>query len=476
VARRDQELPPPIWRRWGLFIVAVIAVIALGVVDDRLKASPQSGFCPADPEWTVHAADFGTFWSALESTDAFERLTDEVPHPFQEFERQVYYRTGIRPTGQRWRAWLGREFLAAKTDAGFGVCVKPGILLRIVHGARGLFVSGDSGVYTFADLHYGWRNGYLIISRQEAYVRAALDVPQPDYVTRTTATRDIRFQWYGEGGGAIRLSAEDTLPVSGRIEVAITKRDAELFSNAAWYAPPALVLSVTDPNDLRTLFDAIRPGLEHLPGVARWERHLIALIARWDIPSLPRDWDADIDQTTVAVTDISIEHGLPIPEAALALRDISVARREHPLGSLAALSAPYPYEWEDREGTVTPILNDALALCLVGRDDYWYAATQERNVAGLLLNAEWIEGLKADVALNIDWRVSGSIVERGLYDLARAGALFYTDRQTVDYLYMPWVRAVKDLGNLHIVGTTERGTLRFEGALAEGVTEADDGS
>ena len=133
-------------RGWRALILAVVLIVAFVWLDGRVKRQASGvGFCPEDATWIAATDDFGAFWEGVGRTQAVERLRQDWPRPLAGWELAVRQATGIRPTPDRWRLWMGQPLLAAGSPDGKGLCVYPGLLLRGASSLHRLFSEGDAG-------------------------------------------------------------------------------------------------------------------------------------------------------------------------------------------------------------------------------------------------------------------------------------------------------------------------------------------
>ncbi|MFG0316707.1 MAG: hypothetical protein ACF8XB_05500 [Planctomycetota bacterium JB042] len=239
-------------RRWLPFAAAVVLFFALYGWDTQLKKPTGPGFVPSDADWTVAAANVGAFWAGLANTPAYHRIEDAGLRPVRAFERYVYRRTAVRPNATRWNVWLGRQGLAGGRNGQWGLCTRPGVLLRAASWIHGMAGGGD-GVRRYGDLHYAWRDGYFIVSPDAGYVQACLDAEPTETDAALGSDIEAVVRW---GGNAyLRIEAAPGLPVTGQLDLDVTPREYPLRLADAWPNDAILTAGATHWRDLAAVYE-----------------------------------------------------------------------------------------------------------------------------------------------------------------------------------------------------------------------------
>ncbi|MBN2310032.1 MAG: hypothetical protein JXR94_13750 [Candidatus Hydrogenedentes bacterium] len=459
-------------------LAATIAVLACCVwLDARIKEGGPAGagYCPADATWTAAAEDFSALWRQAADTNAIARVREEWPRPLSNIELAVRKATGIRPTPSRWHLWMGRRFLMAGSPDGVGLCVYPGLLMRaahLVHRATLRAGRGDDGVFRFGELSYGWREGYLIVSRSRPYVAASLAAP-PAAVEESLGDDELRVAWRGPSPAQFRMRAADGFPVSGRIRLEITERAAPLTLPDAWAEPPAASITATDWADVHALLAFIE---EPFAGNPHWDeaKRLAAIVPRqWALDPLDAGWDASADQCALALIGLEFSGTLPVPRAALVLRPARPADGPHPLAPLLGPVDAIPYEWQGYPGVLAPLAGENLALCL-GRDERdWLATTQEPVMAALVGSLAAGPAVPADVAVRLRWEPVGAAVEQAMVAMGEMELAGERNKADVAADLLPVARGLARLGLLELEGEAQDGWVEFEGFLARAADEGE---
>ena len=184
-------------RRWGILLGVCLALGVLAALDRHLKRADRPiGFHPADAACVAVSADFPSFCARLAASDAAERFMSETPRPFEAFELAVRKATGVRPTPLRWSVWLGPRLVWSRWNHTQGICVHPGLLLRLAHSLRvpAGRVPTPAAVF-FRRQFYAWRD-------------RSLSSPAPEFVCRGSRGFPARR-------GLVRRSDRLCMPLAG---------------------------------------------------------------------------------------------------------------------------------------------------------------------------------------------------------------------------------------------------------------------
>ncbi|MCL4218429.1 MAG: hypothetical protein KJ052_15685, partial [Candidatus Hydrogenedentes bacterium] len=415
------------------------------------------------------AEDFPAFWETAFETRELDLIRQEVKSPLASLERQVRLGTGIRPTPGRWRVWFGHRLLVADSSEGQGLCVYPGVLLRIGHALNTLASTSvdNQPIYQFGGYFYAWRQRYLIASQSLGYVEAALSAAPP-VVELSRGPSEIRVQWTGQPEGAIRLRALDGFPVEGRLRLSTTNRELPLHLSNTSEWQPAIFLTTSSWQDARAVLDtAVR-----LASLSETGRRGLNLFIRpwesWQLGELPHDWDLGISQMTFALADVHFVDHAAVPVFAGTFRSERPIRGNHPLLPLTATLNTQPYEWHGEPGLRAPLWGDALALCLGHTEYSWHATTQEPLMEILTRGEPPSEPLPDDLILRWNWGKNARLLTRLLAEAAGNDRLGRNNNDDFERDVAPWLKALENMGWLELIGESESGWTTFRGVLNRG--------
>lgn len=458
--------------RWSGLLAAVLVLLMLARADQRMKQAPHAGFLAPGAGWSVTAPDFPAFLDGLARTGAAEALREVWPEPLSKAALWVRLETGIRPTPARWRVWMGRALLAGELDGAPGLCVKPGVAARAAHWANRL-AGGvvDGPVCRYGRFFYAWRDGYLIISTDSAYVRATLHAPSVDWPAGLDAGA-VRAHWPESGGATLTVRGGAGIPFAGSVpwEAAPARRVAG--GGGAWPEDPLLAVTVSDAAHLRLLAHHVSGAVTRVPGLARTGLLPVtaALLTRaldaWGVHTLTGDWAADAGACGLALFPGAAPAPVPLPEAALILHGRRHADAAHPLAVLDRDGLARPYAWHGLEGTVVPWLGPEIALCLLGTDRGWLATTNP-DLMARLAGAAWPGGvMRADLAAEADWASVGGLAQALIRYAAQHGLIPGMDTRDAEGRLLPAAQAVAGMGRFRLDGRAVDGRLEFQGLLA----------
>lgn len=464
--------------RSGWTIGFVLLAIAVATDSALVSAPAGYGYRPPDSHWHACLSDAGAFSRALRQTSASQALQEDLQPLYADAALAVRRQTGIRPNALRWRVWMGKRLLVARSPAGAGLCVYPGALLRLTAGLHAAFTSSDAqGVHRFSEWRYAWRDGYLIASRKEAYVRDTLAAGVFETGTGTNAgdaeaqgvsmdPRTLDVAWEAPVRGGVRITAAESLPVTGFSHVPITRRATPLTLSARTSQPQCLTVAATTWTDVASiaerLVDVCAPS-----GAATIVRECVRQAIRdWRLTMPDAGWQAPLQQTAVALRTVRAAGETPVPELTAALACLPSSVDEHPLFPIAAGLSRTPFEWTGTPGTASPILGDDLNLCLAGRDGLWLAATTEPAMAELAAGPHASDPVYADAVVEADWEAIAQTLETWLPLLADWEAFAERNREDVEADWMPLVRAASELGRARLLIEQNNGVAAFEGELA----------
>jgi hypothetical protein len=420
----------------GLALLAAVAALAVGVrIDATLKRPAGPGYVPENAQWVAAARDFPAFWAGLRASDSYERLSENW-HPLRDFELQTRFATGIRPTPARWRLWLGRAILAGGYGGEYGLCARPGVLLRVAHALHAPFGKAGDGIYRFRSLYYAWRDGFLIASHSEDYVRRCLEAP-PRRINAPKTADELRIEWSKPLRARVDLRGADGIPVRGSVRGAATNRDAPL-TLAGVAGPEALVqASGSRPSDVMALWDLFQRALDGMPVGSEARR----LLPEPGAASMPNP-QAPVDEAACAVL-------APTQEGRVRFETLWFLKP----GSAGAVGLGAV------EGAVTA--ETGTGIVVAGSPEL-----AERFAAQELPEAA---DVKADLSLRVNWEPAAAAAEQHIRQLAEAGAFPKRDPQEVEMDFVPPLRGLGALGTLTLTGRVEGQAILFEGHLAEAI-------
>jgi len=458
------------WLWAGLFAV----VVTVFILDQGLKNSPNSGFAPASAHWQASTADFPRFWGELEASGPYARVLDHVARPLHPIEVAVYERTGVRPTAMRWAVWMGRQWTASGDAETWGICVRPGILVHAAHAMRRLrgIHPDTSGVYAYADVYYGWRQGFLIVSAAPGFVAESLN-PAASTAIDSPPSGAMRVRWHPSGARPLEafVRARGDLEIAAWVDGEFPPGDRPAQSPAeAW--PNAMLFSMSAAQ-IDHAGELRRAALEWsgaTPVGALAGEMLDEIWRHWDLPAL----DGDAAQPSMAMAlglDLAYR-GAVLPEPSVAARFYAPGGTEesHPLTPWLDALDPIPFEWDGVNGACATLLGDAFALCIAGEGTPWLAASNEPLIARLAAHAPAPRWEDADVVLTLDWRRAATLMRQGLLVAARNEWIAGHDMATLEADWGDWLDALAEMGAIRLEGHAMTGGMRFHGLLTTTAT------
>ncbi len=455
---------PPARRGWGSLLLAILLIGAWLLADDGLqRGAPHGGFHGPAPSVIVSAEEFPRFWSESNETATMARFKEHWPAPLESVQLDVRQTTGIRPTPSRWRFWLGRRILVANTPEGWGICVYPGLAIRLLSP---LFRPDADGVRQYGSYFFVRRDGYLIASLSRDYVQAALTGPSvPREPLDEQASLRIRRPEPPEAD--FRVYAETGVPVSGRVAMTLTSRERPLTLPHVWPIPPIAQINTSRLSDMRAIWMAMEAMI---PATPEWEairEAAMEKVAHWELGDLPAGYDRIVDECALALLDVE-QHGmLPWPDLALIMRSPRAIRGPHPLEAWVEPLPRMPAEWQGQAGQRAFLLGEALTLCLGRHDRDWYLTSREPIMARLAGKTENGIELDADAYFSVDWAGLLDEIEPLLTQAAEWQLLPVMGPQEFHAQWGPRLQAMRSLGTLRLEGQAEGLWLVFEGMLAE---------
>ena len=292
----------PFLRRWGLLLCLPPALVFFAWADGAQKRTNLPGFCPADAEFTVSAVDFGYAWEQIQSLEEYEGYQAEIATPFGWIEYYIHSATGIRPTAARWSLWMGEQLLAGKSSDGIGLCVHPGLLMRIA--SRLARLSGEStdnpDVFHWGAFYFAWREGFLIVSESRAYVEASLVSPMPEPATGVSRD-EVCIGAYGARSAIVRVYARSGLPLDGWVDWPVQVRTTPLRSDAL--LPPNAVFQFQGSRiaDAGYLLGPLERIAKRAPFYSDFQVVAAEAITRWNLTPLTSTWDTGVTEAGFSI-------------------------------------------------------------------------------------------------------------------------------------------------------------------------------
>jgi hypothetical protein len=450
-------------RPWLILGVAVI-LLALAVVSDNLfRGTPASGgYCPESASCILTAPDPAAMLRALGRLD----LAGDSGggSPAGDLQLAVRKAAGVRPTASRWRLWAGRGIVLALADEGAGACVRPGMLVRAADAWLRLTgaVRVQEGIREREGMYYAWRDGFLVISPSRAYVLASLSAP-PLPVKDAADSQALYLRWTGPHKGELTLKAAEGLPVSGRMQVALSERSEPLTLPHAWPEPPLIHITATSWSDLQAITDAALGSWE---GWRRLGEGVTGWIARARIQPPIHQWQQTFGECSLALTGIDTSRPVPVPEAVLVMRSPRMLSGRHPLRGMTVGLPIVPYSWEGQPGSISPLLGEKFSLCLGRHGRDWLAASRASALGGVAGRLGEGSPVSADVLLQAHWPRLATTLETLLREAAKGEMLPGWNHDDVTRQAVPLLQRLARQGGLHIEGQAGGPWLVFSGQLA----------
>jgi len=442
---------------------------ALAAVDTALKTTPILGYCPSGAQWVLTAEDVGTCCSSFlrtrEGREALKAFGDFIG----DFQQEVRRDAGIRPTLLRWRVWMGNCLMISSSPEGIGATVRPGVLLRVTDGLRRFCSRGSDSIASYAGWHYAWHRGFLVFSRSEKYVQAVIE---GQAVEREGRGNEVRLRSMGPDALAVTVRCVDGIPVSGSIRADIGRGDVPLTLPEDWPGRPLLSLSVRKPAAFTALARALAPWFRCARN-HEWTAFLETVWKRWDVPPLPDNWASGIDQTGLALIDVELASGYPIPILACVMRKRDDVGGQHPFQAVSTGTSAYPAEWNGQPGLRIPWLGESVTLCLGrgGRD--WLVTTREPAMALLASTVREGTAVDADAMLRLYWEPASRVLRQSVRQAPQWKLLPGTGARDADRRLGPVFDFMSKLGKITVNAQgQEDGLVAFEGFLAQPVRSA----
>jgi hypothetical protein len=202
------------WLRRARFDYAAALALCLLLygVDMALKASASPGVAPPSWDWQVEASDLPALWDAWQALPAYASLRETAPASLQEIAVYVRKLTGVRPTPERLRFWLGHHLLLSGEGSDWVLSCRPGIALRIATLFQpALTEPADAGSES-REFPYAWRGQFLLIASSQTFLNTVLSQGAPTQA-RDREPLSLTVAWTGPDAGELELRPTDGLPV-----------------------------------------------------------------------------------------------------------------------------------------------------------------------------------------------------------------------------------------------------------------------
>ena len=424
-------------------------VLLFLAVDYRVKASPAPGFHPAEAHWVVAAQNFPHFWQRLRWSDMNTRFRSGVALPQEDWVLQARLDAGVSMTPLRWRAWLGRRFVAAGTASGTGFSVKPGLLVRALSSLRAL--GTNEAISSYGEWRYAWREGFLIVSKSRAYVAQCLSSTAP--LAAPAPEQDaLRAAWTRTPAGDATIYARPGLPVQAHVQIGLEPASAPLTVVKGWESAPIISITATRPNDLLKVLNDL---VAELP-----MSEAIGYTIEEAQTEFPNDfWDSG-SQFTFAILGLDLSESLPVPALALILD------RAEPLPP--APPDAIAYAWNTQSGWLRPWLGEQFTVSTTDLDDSRLIASRESLVPAMLASLQLGPVRTADLLVEVSWDGTGAVLG-ALFE--RAADLELLHRMNGDDFrerYLPYFEALRNMGNAKLEGfLAGPGAVRVQGLLID---------
>jgi hypothetical protein len=436
-------------RRAFALAAAIVLVGALLALDARVTSSASLGFIPANARWTAHSADFPAFLEHVQETAAYHRVRAAASLPAENFWLNTRTATGIRPTPARFRHWLGHHLAAASTGDGFGICVRPGIVLRTASLFAG--TSRELRLHTYGDYTYAWRDGFLIASKSRTYVQACLDA-SAETLRVSMPAASLTIEHRGDPKLAVTFDAKEGIPCRGRIERAFAKPQTALTLPGAWPEAPIVAVAGADATDV---LDLLREILEDMPMTAYLNQTLDAMRDQ-----LPEDLAREGGEFSLGLTGVDMTEELPIPELALLVRgETAGILPERPQNAV-------PIEWHGAPGWYRPWLGPKLAICAAAWERTRYLASQERLMPRIVRQLNDATPVDKHALVAVDWKRAAPIARDIILRAAERELIHRMNKSDVERQIVPYVEMIAALGAARLVGIVQDSATTFEGTLA----------
>lgn len=350
-----------------LVLLAGVTSVTLAVIDAGLQEAPHPGF--AGTGGTVIYLRSVTAWEAgMNGATGDDVLARKLLPRFYGAQTQGALATHWTTGTQRWQSLFGHHLVLAEDGADWMLCLRPGLLGRLLIKTNGLW-----GSVALREIFpsQAWRDGYFLGGTPLA-VEAALDAaPLEAQFGRDIFSRvspDGAFasipDFVDDGPVQLLLKAAPGLPVDIYLPDSAEREDGMLYPIRG-AEPAAIRITATSPEAARAFFqwdDEARDARD------LWLRHL------------PVHGEAgDPSQTTVLLDGVQhIEQHL-VPEWGEVWRWDADAKPQAP-GSPGNLPV-YPMAWNGARGWSAPLLGPLVGVHFAEGETMWSLTSNEPLMA-----------------------------------------------------------------------------------------------
>lgn len=445
-------------------VVLVVVLGALYTIDKRLKTGGPEGFLAPSTQWQVAATDLPAAWEQWRGLDSCEAFRTHAPDVLQSLPVAVRKITGVRPTPERLRLWLGAHAVLSGDRDGWSVSFRPGLLMRVaslfVSPARPVPLDGDQPAW--ARCAWGWREGVVVLASSTAYLDRVLLEGTP--VVPSERPNDVlSITWSGDTKMALDLTLEDHLPFSLAIADIAATEQSTLRHGAGW--SDAVCWGVLhDEGISQALAGVAREMASFLMGDDWLNAGRSIVRAPWDaaIPIVP----GDDPKTERAMGIFKADFEADIPE--LEVIWVQVGDPANTLAYFATWMSPREHRWNETTGWLYPLPGEARAVAAAFQGETLYVTSHEHSMP-LLLAGDPGEGVPGVAAFGLQWKSFSAALAGLMRRAADGGLLPEHNAEDIASDVLPVFEALGDWGRFEMELTAgEDGGLRGQGYLALG--------
>lgn len=420
--------------------------------------SPEAGFVAEDAIWRVEASDLPAFlgrWNALNTSKAMRRASPALHLALPLAIRQV---TGVRPTPDRIRLWLGRTLLVSGGDDGWCLSVRPGVAMYLASWLGGPVRAGEEGDF-WRDYVSAWKDGFLLVASSQTYLDKVLAAGKS--LKRSNVPQDaVRISWEGSTPGALEIEAAEQIPVLFSLKVPAAPGSTLRYA-AGW---PDTLLTVNAHRGA-PLVQAVRNGLRWMDGqlTPATAQATHSLIANWWSAYCPLSLEsAPVDEWAAGVAAVNFQAEIPVVES------IWAGWATDPSAILSQLPADrQEHRWDETTGWLLPVTGDARTWAIAEREGTTFLTSHENRMPALLATARR-EPEAGVAALNLSWKPFVGALRGLLLRAANEGLLPGYSEDDVQADWLPCVDAFADWGTLQLHANEVDGAIAGDGWIALG--------
>ncbi len=440
--------------------LAIVCVFAAGatLADRSLKRDTLNGYVPAGAGIAISLNDLGASWRSLEATaywkDVQEDEGDLLRDPLVELRKT----TGIRLTSERWNTWLGPHAVLGIADTGWGICTRPGVLMRGVHAWNRIFGQAPrDGVWAFRGWYYGWRGSYFVLAPNANYVHdvlsahaVAVDSNDSNVAVGLVIAANSPRPRY-----TLQIEPQGDFSVTGRVDYAFTPVSTN--GSFARLATDSALVSISGARLAETgaYVASFLPNWRNLDEI-RWELSHAHEIG-WSSGAAP---EAHVLNSTLVVRDVDTSTFLAAPSlyTRSTLMDSAAIDTSIPSGATAS-------SWGGKGGWIALRKGTQMMSLAAWDDRAWHTANNTLAMDAYINEPGKPSSLPSDIRVSLDWKRLAGYAEQIMLDAADAELLPGMNRRDAEdrrARILPWFR---HLGKLECSGVVIGHRLRFQGAL-----------